>query len=231
MHITLSVVSQALLHPALIHAPGDRTRGRSGGRSGAAYRPNKSKPCGRARAAATTRAWREALIGAGIDNFPWHDRRHTWARWQPPSGTPLAVWQDLGGWSSDERLRAYAYCCATNVAASARTCKSPRRKIRDRPAANRAHRARAELLLEIGTSRAQLDAFLTSLTDMIEPVQLDFLRRPQLRDAADEMVEETAANASADVLVSHNISDFRAIVGRFIFEVVTPGDFLRRYQS
>ena len=91
--------------------------------------------------------------------------------------------------------------------------------------------SRAELLLEIGTSRAQMDAFLTDVADVIEPVQLDFLWRPQLRDAADEMVVETAANASADFLVTHNVSDFRAIEGRFNFEVVTPGDFLRRYKS
>ena len=76
-----------------------------------------------------------------------------------------------------------------------------------------------------------MESFLTDVAGVIEPIQLDFLWRPQLRDAADEMVVETAANASAGFLVTHNISDFRAIVGRFNFEVVTPGDFLRRYKS
>ena len=73
-----------------------------------------------------------------------------------------------------------------------------------------------------------MDAFLTDVADVIERVQLVFLWRPQLRDAADEMVVETAVNASADCLVTHYVSDFRAIEGRFRFEVVTPNDFLRR---
>jgi hypothetical protein len=45
------------------------------------------------------------------------------------------------------------------------------------------------------------------------------------------MVVETAANAGADYLVTHNVSDFRAIEGRFNFDVVTPGGFLQRHKS
>lgn len=48
-------------------------------------------------AAANTRAWKKALIRAGIDNFRWHDLRHTWATWHRQAGTPTHELQRLGG--------------------------------------------------------------------------------------------------------------------------------------
>ena len=58
---------------------------------------------------ANTRAWRNALQRAGIENFRWHDLRHTWASMLAQQGTPMNVLQELGGWESEEMVRRYAH--------------------------------------------------------------------------------------------------------------------------
>ncbi len=65
---------------------------------------------------ANTRAWRQALKRASIDNFRWHDLRHTWASWHVQHGTPLFVVQDLGAWSSEQMVRRYAHLAPSNYA-------------------------------------------------------------------------------------------------------------------
>jgi integrase len=55
------------------------------------------------------RAWRQAVERAGIDDFHWHDLRHTWATWHVQSGTPLPVLQKLGGWASIDMVLRYAH--------------------------------------------------------------------------------------------------------------------------
>lgn len=57
----------------------------------------------------TTRAWYKALARAGIENFRWHDLRHTWASWQVQRGTPLYAVQEMGGWKSAAMVRRYAH--------------------------------------------------------------------------------------------------------------------------
>jgi integrase len=51
---------------------------------------------GRPVAKANTRAWSKALKRAGIENFRWHDLRHTWASYHAQQGTPMHVLQELG---------------------------------------------------------------------------------------------------------------------------------------
>lgn len=55
------------------------------------------------------KAWRKALERAGIQNFHFHDLRHTWATRHLMNGTPLHVLQELGGWSDISMLRKYAH--------------------------------------------------------------------------------------------------------------------------
>lgn len=62
-----------------------------------------------------TAAWRKALERAGIQDFRWHDLRHTWATWHIQAGTPLHVLQELGGWSSYEMVRRYAHLTSEHL--------------------------------------------------------------------------------------------------------------------
>lgn len=64
----------------------------------------------------TTKAWRGALQRAGIEDFHWHDLRHTWASWHVENDTPLLILQKLGGWSDLEMVQRYAHLSAGHLA-------------------------------------------------------------------------------------------------------------------
>ncbi len=63
-----------------------------------------------------TKAWRSALKRAGIENFRWHDLRHTWASWLVQNGTPLYDLQEMGAWKSSEMVRRYAHLAPAQMA-------------------------------------------------------------------------------------------------------------------
>ncbi len=67
-------------------------------------------------AGAAAAAWYKAMKRAGIENFRWHDLRHTWASWHVQSGTPLHVLQELGGWASYAMVQRYAHLAADHLA-------------------------------------------------------------------------------------------------------------------
>ena len=75
---------------------------------------------------ANNHAWRKALRRAEINNFRWHDLRHTWASWHMQSGTPLTVLQELGGWESAEMVRRYAHLSADHLSEYAERIALPR---------------------------------------------------------------------------------------------------------
>ena len=64
---------------------------------------------------ANTRAFRNTLKRAGIENFRFHDLRHTWASHHIQNGTPLFVLQELGGWKSPEMVKKYAHLSSEHL--------------------------------------------------------------------------------------------------------------------
>ena len=54
-------------------------------------------------------AWEKALARAGIEEFRFHDLRHTWATWHVQAGAPLLVLKELGGWASLAMVERYAH--------------------------------------------------------------------------------------------------------------------------
>ncbi|WP_414684499.1 tyrosine-type recombinase/integrase [Methylotenera sp.] len=70
---------------------------------------------GRPFVAANTKAWKNALKRAGIEDFRWHDLRHTWATWQRQAGTPTHELQRLGGWKTASMVERYAHVAPDNL--------------------------------------------------------------------------------------------------------------------
>ncbi len=60
-------------------------------------------------------AWRKALKRAEIEDFRWHDLRHTWASWHVQNGTSLQELQLLGGWSNFEMVLRYAHLSSEHL--------------------------------------------------------------------------------------------------------------------
>ncbi|MDE2148158.1 MAG: site-specific integrase, partial [Burkholderiales bacterium] len=56
-----------------------------------------------------TKAWTAALKRAGIEDFKWHDLRHTFATWHRQAGTPTYELQRLGGWKTGAMVERYAH--------------------------------------------------------------------------------------------------------------------------
>ena len=87
---------------------------------------------------------------------------------------------------------------------------------------------RAEQRLAHGLTIGEIDQLLAELAALVEPVDVQFLWRPQTRDPADEMVLEAAINGQADALVTYNIADFLEPRKSFGIEVLQPGEILKR---
>jgi integrase len=60
-------------------------------------------------------SWDNALKRAGIEDFKWHDLRHTWATRHAVEGTPLQALKKLGGWSSWKSMERYIHLCVKDI--------------------------------------------------------------------------------------------------------------------
>ncbi|MDO9596700.1 MAG: site-specific integrase [Azoarcus sp.] len=74
---------------------------------------------------ASGNTWYAALEAAQVENFHWHDLRHTWASWHVMGGTPLHALQQLGGWHKIEMVMRYAHLAPSYVAQYAGNVRPP----------------------------------------------------------------------------------------------------------
>lgn len=68
-----------------------------------------------------TRDFERACQIVDIEDFHWHDLRHTWASWHVQRGTPLMVLKELGGWETIEMVQKYAHLAPSHLADHAET--------------------------------------------------------------------------------------------------------------
>lgn len=87
---------------------------------------------------------------------------------------------------------------------------------------------RPEQRLAHGLTPEAMDEFLAELAALVEPVDIHFLWRPQVRDPSDEMVLEAAINGRADALVTYNVKHFAAPGDRFGIPILRPEDLLAK---
>ena len=61
----------------------------------------------------------KALEEAGLEDFRFHDLRHTWASWHRQAGTSCDELKDLGGWKTRSMVDRYAKFATENLAFAA----------------------------------------------------------------------------------------------------------------
>jgi predicted nucleic acid-binding protein len=83
---------------------------------------------------------------------------------------------------------------------------------------------RPEHLEAAGASHDDVQAILDAIAAVTEPVTLDYLWRPTLPDADDDMVLETAVNGRADALVTFDPRDFSLAMMTFAIRIQSPAE-------
>jgi hypothetical protein len=84
---------------------------------------------------------------------------------------------------------------------------------------------RPEHLAAAGISAADVEVLLNAMALVAEPIRISYLWRPVLPDAGDDLVLETAVN------VTFNRRHFEPAARPFGFEILTPGDAVRRLEN
>ena len=63
--------------------------------------------------------WKASCKSVGIEDFHWHDLRHTWASWHVQNGTDIYELKELGGWETIEMPMRYAHLGDTKLRTAA----------------------------------------------------------------------------------------------------------------
>jgi putative PIN family toxin of toxin-antitoxin system len=90
---------------------------------------------------------------------------------------------------------------------------------------------RPEHLAASDLAETDIDIVLDMVAAVSEKIELHYLWRPQLRDAADEMVLELAIAGTADAIVTFNVGDFAEAAPHFGLEVMVPRTFWKRLEE
>ena len=85
----------------------------------------------------------------------------------------------------------------------------------------------AEHRLATGLDLAETEIFVDAVIALCDPVENNFMWRPQLRDPGDELVLEAAVNGHAKAIVTFNRRDFETAAQSFGVEVWLPSEALR----
>jgi predicted nucleic acid-binding protein len=91
--------------------------------------------------------------------------------------------------------------------------------------------SRPEQRAAFGLTLPEVRDFLDGLATVTIPIALNFLWRPQLQDASDEMVLEAAVNGMATALVTWNVRDFKPAAGKFGLRVTLPDVFWKSFSK
>jgi len=67
----------------------------------------------------TNHAWITAVKRAGLEDFRFHDLRHTWASWHRQAGTSCDELKELGGWKTRSMVDRYAKFATSHLASAA----------------------------------------------------------------------------------------------------------------
>ena len=76
-------------------------------------------------------------------------------------------------------------------------------------------------------SDEDIKAFIDDICLISYHQKINFLWRPFLKDIKDDMVLETAFNASCDYVITYNLKDFYGVEKHFNIKIVTPKEFLK----
>jgi putative PIN family toxin of toxin-antitoxin system len=90
---------------------------------------------------------------------------------------------------------------------------------------------RQEHLAASRLSVGDVDDLLDAVAAVVEPVRLNFLWRPVLRDADDDMVLETAVNGQAIAIVTFNRRHFVSVPKQFGIEVLSPAEIVTQLEK
>ena len=90
---------------------------------------------------------------------------------------------------------------------------------------------RQEHLAASRLSVGDVDGLLDAVAAVAEPVRLNFLWRPVLSDADDDMVLETAVNGQAIAIVTFNRRHFVSVPKQFGIEVLSPAEIVKQLEK